>query len=366
MKIADVRCTVHRIEAILPLQTKPSRDSARIVCEIETEEGLVGVGMSARFLPHAVAAAVTQHLAPKIKGMDPRQVERIHAVLNLLVSERGHQTGINLSALSAIDLACWDLVGKAAGRPVAEIVGGHSDHADVYVTFGFGNYDDDELVEVARMLIAEGHRRLKTLVGVAKDGWHGDVRRVRLLREAIGPDILLGMDANESIPLDTAVRIARAVEEYDIAWFEDPVRGNDARDLARLRRSTAIPISAGQMDGHARRFRDWLEHDAIDIFMPNSLFNGGMTETRRVAALAQIYNRPISDAGGGGIYSLHHVAGFRGGTYAECHLSVDAVERQLFVEAPHAEAGRIRIPARPGFGFELNRDVLKDSLVRPT
>ena len=117
-----------------------------------------------------------------------------------------------------------------------------------------------------------------------------------------------------------------------------------------LRRSTAIPLSAGQMDGHSRRFREWLDHDAIDIFMPNGMYNGGMTETRRVAYLAQIHNRPLSDAGGGGIFCLHHVAGFRNGTLAECHLGVEQVEDAIFTNAPEAGRRRARGAAGAGLG----------------
>jgi L-alanine-DL-glutamate epimerase-like enolase superfamily enzyme len=117
------------------------------------------------------------------------------------------------------------------------------------------------------------------------------------------------------------------------------------------------------MDGTAHRFRELIEHDAIDILMPNSLYNGGVSETRRVAYLAQIYNRPLSDAGGGGIFSVHHVAAFSNGTFAETHLGTDQVERQIFVNAPEPENGTIRVPNLPGFGVELNREVMRDTLV---
>jgi L-alanine-DL-glutamate epimerase-like enolase superfamily enzyme len=159
------------------------------------------------------------------------------------------------------------------------------------------------------------------------------------------------------------MRLCKLIEDCDIAWFEDAVQRNDPRDLSLLRRRTTIPLSAGQMDGHSDRFRAFLEHDAIDIFMPNSLYNGGMTETRRVAYLAQIYNRPLSDAGGGGIFCLHHVAGFRNGTFAECHLGAEQVERQLFVEVPEVENGRLMVPNASGFGVTLNREVMKETLI---
>jgi L-rhamnonate dehydratase len=363
MRIASVRASVHAFETLLPIVGKPAGDSMRIVCEVETEDGLVGIGMAARFLPHGVAASVNRHLGPAVIGMDSRDLEAIHAKLSPLVSERGQTIGINPSALSCVDLALWDIQGKAANRTVAQLLGGHKDHAEAYVTFGFGAFDREQLVEVARDLQAKGHRRFKMLVGVAKGGIHEDAARVRHLRDALGEDVPIAVDANESLTLDEAMRLCRMIEDCDIAWFEDPVRRNDPKDLGLLRRRTTIPLSAGQMDGHSSRFRAFLEHDAIDIFMPNSLYNGGMSETRRVAYLAQIHDRPLSDAGGGGIFCLHHVAGFRNGTLAEMHLGVEQVERQLFTVVPEIQDGRLSIPEAPGFGVTLDRDALKDSRV---
>lgn len=365
MKIVDVRASVHAFETKLPLVGKPAGDSLRVVCEVETEDGHVGIGMAARFLPHGIAAAVNHHLRPAVLGMDPRDLERIHAKLHPIISERGQTIGVNLSALSCVDIALWDIIGKSQGRTVAQLLGGARDVAAAYVTFGFGAFDRDQLVTVARDLHHEGHRRFKMLVGVAKGGIHEDAARVRHVRDALGPDVVLAIDANESLSLDHALRLTRLIDDCDIAWFEDPVLRNDPRDMAHLRRHTTIPIAAGQMDGHSDRFRAFIEADAIDIFLPNSLYNGGVTETRRVAALSQIYDKPLSDAGGGGIFSLHHVAGFRNGTLAECHLGVEQVERQLFLEIPKIDNGTLRIPEAPGFGVTLNRDALRDSLVQP-
>lgn len=363
MKIAQVSASVHTFETVLPIVGKPAGDSVRIICEIETEDGLVGVGMASRFLPHGVAASVNRHLGPAIVGMDPRDLERIAVRLHKLVSERGQTLGINQSALACVDLAIWDLVGKASGRTVAQLLGGARKTVDCYVTFGFGAFDRDQLVEVAQSLIDVGHSRLKMLVGVAKGGIREDAARVRHVRDAVGGDVLLAIDANESLPLDEATRLMRMIEECDIAWFEDPVWRNDPRDMARLRTRTSTPLSAGQMDGHSSRFREFVEQDAIDIFMPNSLYNGGMTETRRVAHLAQIYDKPLSDAGGGGVYCLHHVAGFRNGTLAETHLGVEQVERRIFTDAPEPQGGRVSVPDRPGFGVTLDRDAMRETCV---
>lgn len=363
VKIKDVRVTVHRFDNFIPLIHKQLEGDYRIICRIETDEGHVGIGMASRFLWHGVAAIITHHLAPAILDMDPRDLEAIHARLQPIVSERGMMSGINLSAVSAVDLALWDIIGKASGRTVAQLLGGHKDYADAYVTYGFAAYDIDQLIEMGRRLIAKGHTRLKMLVG-SKDGLKADAARVRAVREALGEGILLAVDANESLGAEDAMRLCQMIEEYDIAWFEDPLRRVDARDMGMLRARTTIPLSAGQMDGHPTRFREWLEHDGIDILMPNSMYNGGMTETRRVAHLAQIYNKPLSDAGGGGIWCLHHVAGFRNGTLAEIHLGSEQVEEQMFLDAPVAVNGRVQIPSKPGFGVTLNEEKLRETLVK--
>ncbi len=198
MKIKDVRVTVHRFDNFIPLIHKQLEGDYRVICRIETDEGHVGIGMASRFLWNGVAAIITHHLAPAILDMDPRDLEAIHARLQPIVSERGMMSGINLSAVSAVDLALWDIIGKASGRTVAQLLGGHKDYADAYVTYGFAAYDIDQLIEMGRQLIAKGHSRLKMLVG-SKDGIKADAARVKAVREALGEDILLAIDANESL-----------------------------------------------------------------------------------------------------------------------------------------------------------------------
>jgi L-rhamnonate dehydratase len=362
MQIKDVRVTIHSFQTTLPLMDKPRGGSTRVICEIETAEGHVGIGMSGSFLAHGVKAIVLKHLKPAIIGMDARDVEAIHAKLWPIISERGTQRGANLQALSCVDLAIWDAIGKMRNETVARLMGGARKEVPVYFTYGFGVYDKDQLVQAARDLIDQGHKRLKILVGVAESIVE-DAARVRHVRKAFGDDIMLAMDANESLSADQAVRLARMVEDLDIAWFEDPIMRTDAANMANLRLRTTIPISGGQMDGHSSRFREWLEAGALDILMPNGLYNGGMTEVRRVAALAQAYNKPLSDAGGGGIYCLHHVAGFAAGTFAERHMGVEDGESKLFVNLPKPVRGMLAVPDAPGFGFTLNKDFLKETLV---
>jgi L-alanine-DL-glutamate epimerase-like enolase superfamily enzyme len=268
MKIKSLKAGVHRFSVPVPLLAKPF--NRRIVsCEVETDDGYVGFGMTGGgFLPFAVVTALEKDFLPVVKGMDPRDTEAIHEKVWWELNQRS-MTGVISSALSCIDIACWDIHGKLTGRTVAQLLGGARDWAPTYCTFGFHEYDREQLVEAAKMQLKNGHRRLKMVVGVDKKGWQEDAARVRLVREAVGPDIELMMDANYKFnPVDARL-LCRAIEDCNLVWFEEPLYQNDTRALADLRRHTGIPIAAGQMEGHRWRLRELIQHQAVDIVQPN-------------------------------------------------------------------------------------------------
>lgn len=354
MQIESVEVSLHRFETTLPVIGAPGPAETRVVCRVRSD-GLEGVGMTARFLTAATAAAVRHHLAPAIIGRDATRIAAINAQIRPLISERGITNGVNRAAQSLVDLALWDLFGKCLGRRVSDLLGGAADSAPAYVTCGFPSIDRQALALVGRALAAEGFSVFKLVVN-HPDGIDEDVARVRTLADATGGRIAI--DANEGLDVGAAMRLAKRLEHDDIAWFEDPVLNNDPHSLARLRAVTSIPIGAGQMDGDARRFRQYAEQDALDIFMPNAMYNGGISETARVAALAFAFERPLSDAGGRGIYCLHHMTAFEGTGLAEVHLGTLDLERQAFKQAPRVENGRAFLPDGPGFGVSLDEDVL--------
>lgn len=364
MRIVKVTVSLHRLSMKMPLRQKPINEGLRVICQIETDTGHTGFGMTGRCLAHGVANAIKNDLVPLLADVDIENFEAVHSHLWRAITPRGTRTGMGMAALSCLDMAIWDVVGKSRGQTVAQMFGGNRTEVDVYVTYGFGEYDQDELISLGQDLAGQGYKCLKILVGVAKGGVAEDARRVKAVANALGDRVSLALDANESLSFDEAMRLCRLLDDVDIVFFEDPLRGNDAARLASLRRMGRIPVALGQFDGFASRFREWVEADAIDIFMVNSMYNGGFTETRRVAALSQIYNMPLSDAGGGGLFSLHHVAGFRNGTMLEMHLANAQLERELFVRVPEPVNGRIALLDTPGIGLELNQDLLKETLAR--
>lgn len=361
MRIVKAEIGVYRFDMVLPVVNVKVADGTKLIVQIETDTGHTGFGITGRAMAHGVAASLGTELLPLVADLDIRDVEAVHARLWPAIGLRGVRSGVGMGALSCLDLALWDAAGKASGRSIAQMFGGARSEVDVYVTFGFGQLNQDQLVELARDLVSQGFRCLKVLVGVAKGGIAEDARRVRAVADAVGDRAAIALDANETLSYDHALRLCTLLDGVDIAFFEDPIRGNDARQLAELRRNGRAVVGVGQFDGYASRFREWVEAGAVDIFMVNSMYNGGFTETRRVAALSQIYQLPLSDAGAGGLISLHHVAGFRNGTMLEMHLANAQLERDMFIDTPEPVNGRLAVPDRPGIGLELNRDFLAEN-----
>ncbi|MEP7328209.1 MAG: mandelate racemase/muconate lactonizing enzyme family protein [Betaproteobacteria bacterium] len=361
MRIADIQASVHEFPVTIPLIEKPVESWKVVFCQVETDEGIVGWGMTGHVQPHAVVAAIEHYVFPAVRGLDPRDTERVHGAVWWSENSRT-STGAITSALSAVDIALWDIQGKIANRTVAELLGGHRDYAPTYVTFGFPRYDQDQLVECARNLVREGHRRLKIVVAVDKGGWAEDARRVRAVRDAVGPDVDLMIDANMMFnPLDARL-LCREIEDCRLTWFEEPLYQNDARALADLRRLGGVPIAAGQMEGNRWRMRDLVEGHAVDVLQPNVCYIGGFTEGRKVAHLAQAYNLPIANGGGWPILNMHLMAGLMNGWLVEFHLGMWQVGERIFRNSPSPDpaTNTVRIPALPGLGFTPDFDSLKE------
>jgi L-alanine-DL-glutamate epimerase-like enolase superfamily enzyme len=364
MKIKSIKSGVHRLAVSVPLLKEPIH--RRIVsCEVETDDGHVGYGLTGgAYLPHAIAMAIEKEFFPVVKVMDPRDTEALHEKVWWKINQRS-MTGVVSSALSAIDIACWDIHGKATGRTVAQLLGGARDWAHTYCTFGFNEYvDRDQLVEAAELQYKNGHRRLKMVVGVHKGGWQEDARRVRAVREAVGPDVELMMDANYKFnPID-ARQLCRAIEDCNLTWFEEPVYQNDTRAMADLRTHTRIPIAAGQNEGHRWRLRELVLHQAVDILQPNVCYCGGFTEAQKAGHLAQAFNLPIANGGGWPLHNMHTMAGLMNGWRVEFHLDMQALGEMIFINPPKPENNIVKLSPKPGLGLEPNRDVLKDSLIK--
>ncbi|MBF9035893.1 mandelate racemase/muconate lactonizing enzyme family protein [Rhodobacterales bacterium HKCCE2091] len=363
MKIANIKASLHRHDIDLPGIGDSIETRMFVFCEIECEDGQKGFGVTGQFLPWAIISCIEDHIAPAIKGMDPVHTEAIHALVWNRLNNRAY-TGIISHALSAIDIALWDLRGKAEGRTVAELVGGYSNSALTYATFGYPFFDADQIAEYGRKFVGEGHKMLKMVVGSEpKRTWRDDVARVRAARDAIGPDIPLMIDANCWFAPHDARLLAQAIEECNVHWFEEPIKANDARSLADLRSQVRVPISSGQNNGHRFSHRDLITYQAVDVIQPNVLYCGGYTEAVKVAHMAQAFNLTMSNGGGWPIFNAHLLCGMSNGGPVEFHYGMWQTGKRFFHGTPDPSEGRMELSSKPGLGYEPNYEQLADARV---
>lgn len=360
MKIRRIEATSHRVPAKVPMLDEPvSRDI--VFVRVEADEGLTGYGLTGPTQRMAVREFVNREIAPLLVGKDPLTPERHWYDLFYRLNPRA-QTGAWSSAVSAVDIALWDLKGKRFGQPVWRLLGGYSQTVPVYITFGLLEYSREQLVAAAKHFLAQGHNRLKMVVAVngAQDPAE-DAARVKAVRDAVGDTVELMIDANYLFSFPNALELCKRIEPYGIRWFEEPVYGNDARLLANLRRQTRIPISAGQNEGHKWRHRELLVHEAVDILQPNVVYVGGYTEAVKVAAMAQAFNVPIANGGGWPHHNMHLIAAVANGWRVEFHVPMWLTGEMIYKNPPKPAGDNVTLTDQPGLGLEPNEDALKQT-----
>lgn len=371
MKIATVtawalNCPVHIQLAGL------DREVHMGIClvKIEADSGLVGWGMTAITNETVVAAAVEKVAGPAILGEDPLANERIWDMLYWLLCPRG-QTGIGCHAMAAIDLALWDIKGQALGQPVWRLLGGARESVPVYATFGFYEFDREQLAEAAKIWVGKGYKGLKMVVGhqglARRDEPRPldqviaeDVRRIQGVRDAIGPHIDLYIDANCSLDLHHALKLARRVEELNISFFEEPITQNDVRGMAWLRSQTSIPLACGQNEGLAFRFRDLMVGEAVDIVQPNVAIGGGFTQCVKIAGMAAAFNVGMDNGGAWAPVNMHLQGGLANGGMVEYHYLANETWDLVFGGVIQPEDSRLTLPQTPGLGLEPDMEVVRD------
>lgn len=374
MKITSIRAYAVLLQTRLEI-TSPAKTPAHQACvvEIETDSGITGHGITSIGPAVPIKAAIDAVAAPQIAGMDPMNNDRIWDRLYWALIPRG-QSGIGMHAIAAIDVALWDIKGKALGQPVWRLLGGAREACPVYTTFGFGYYDLDELPVAATAWRERGFSRLKMTVGnsalqrrdeprLLSDVIREDERRVAAVRAAAGDDAELFIDANCSLDYFHAVELAGALSPYHISFFEEPITQNDVPQMAELRRQTGMRVACGQNEAHAYRFRDMLVAGAVDIIQPNVVITGGFTQCQKIAALASGFNVGIDNGGAWPFFNAHLQAGVGNGGLVEWHYSSVEACRLIYDGLPEAKDGWFTMTEAPGLGFELNTGRLENFLI---
>lgn len=330
------------------------------VVRIETDAGLTGIGIGS--LDPIVEAAIHQ-FAPALVGQDPLDVERHwHGMwVPKLVGRRGMTT----RAISAIDIGLWDLRAKWARMPLYKMLGGFRDRVPTYIAGGY--YEEgkglDELAQEMLDSVAMGAKAVKMKVGALP--LHEDAARVKVVREAVGPEVKVMVDANCAYRTREAIQFARLIEDYDVFWFEEPVMPDDLMGHRRLAQSTSIPIATGENEYTRYGFRDLIQHEAASVLNPDALIMGGVTEFMKVAALAQAHDLDIAPHGPQQLH-VHLVAAIANGLVLEYYR--DTVDPMWGETHRHMlginEDGTVSPPDVPGIGLEPNYETLEPHRVK--
>jgi len=334
------------------------------IVKITSESGHVGWGEG--YGPAGLIKAGIEHITPFIIGQNPLETETVWSIMYRRTMDFSRR-GIMVSAISALDVALWDLKGKILDQPVHLLLGGKK--RDVIIPYATGMYFShcdnlsDALASEAKEYVKLGYRAMKMKVGLCIEE---DIENVKNVRETIGPDIKLMIDANHAYNLREAACLAKAVEKYDISWFEEPISPEQYDQFAELRTKTSIPIAAGECESLRFGFHTLLRSKSVDIVQPDICASGGLTEAKRIATLATVYGVDlVPHTWGTGIAisaALHLVANLESmpgrlrtpPCYIEYDRTENGLREELITTEMVAENGEIVVSDAPGLGFEFN------------
>ncbi|MQF66520.1 mandelate racemase/muconate lactonizing enzyme family protein [SAR202 cluster bacterium AC-647-P02_OGT_505m] len=338
-----------------PLTGGMGKNAEFVTIKIMTEDGIEGIGYSG-FASSVMLKALKESvdaLLGQIVGKDPRCVENLNNWLRELAGG-GAPSGLVTRAISGIDVALWDIKGKSAGEPLHRLLGGYRDKVPTYASgFLWRTYDLDQLAETSSNLVKQGFKAMKFRMG-AENSAAKEIARMKVMREAVGPDVTIMLDINQGWDVNTAISIGRQLYEYDLYWLEDPVNHQDFAGLARIADSLDTPIAAGEYHYGLEAFRTMLELRSIDIAMVDLLRVGGITQWMKAAHTAEAYNVPVVSHLATEVLA-HGVAASPNGTWVE-HMPWTF---GMFTEEPKIVDGMIVMSDSPGLGIEFDEDKLK-------
>src|SRR5918998_696796 len=323
-----------------------------VTLELGTEEGVEGIGLT--FFGGAITGALkaaVDALCQLVVGENPMQVEAIAAKLRRAAGSAG-PGGIFTLALSAIDMALWDIKGKAFNQSVCSLLGGYRDRAPTYASGALMRpHPVDYLAKAGPRLVDMGFKQMKMQLG-AEPTVAREIERVRVMREGIGEDIDLMCDINQLWNVNQAIEIGRRIEPYHLFWLEDVVPHDDFQGLARVADALTTPIAAGEYLYGITPFRHMLEARSVDIVMIDLLRVGGVGNWMKVAAMAEAFNLPVVSHLLPEIH-VHLVSAAPNG------LTVEYMpwSFRLFEEVPVPVDGELTVPTKPGLGLEFNHQL---------
>ncbi|ANQ52364.2 mandelate racemase/muconate lactonizing enzyme family protein [Flammeovirga sp. MY04] len=371
MKIIDIQPYVLSQDLETPFFFSQWHYASRKIClvKITLEDGTYGWGEG--YGPADMIKQGIEFFKPFVLGENVLENEKIWQVMYLRSLDFG-RSGIFNAAISAIDLAIWDCKGKVLNQPVSVLLGGVKNPVIHPYATGFYFTDsptlDDDLRKEAEFYKRSGFKAAKMKVGL---GLEKDLHYVNLLKEALGDDVKLMIDSNHAYNYREALELAKKIEHLNIGWFEEPVHPEDYNGYKKLKENTTIPIAGGECEYHKHGFKRLFDNDCVDIAQPDIAATGGLTEAKRIAALASAYHKDIVPHSWGTWIAISAAVHFVGNLdknpgrmYMDAPMiELDRTENPLRddVTIPSIEVinGEIKVPNTPGLGVDVNEEFLE-------
>jgi len=370
LRIADIICHVLECEIEEPFGCAKYWFNKRtaMLLEIHTDTGIIGIG-ECNGPPQPSKTIIESFFKPLVIGEDPLNVEKIWEKLYHHSRDYG-QRGMPIAAISGIDIALWDIIGKALNQPIYKLIGGgFRDKIRPYATglYYYKGNEKEKLQEEAKRYVREGFKYLKLKIG---KGIQEDIERVKWIKEAVGDKIFVMVDANHAYTASTAIRLGRILEEYDIYWFEEPVIPEDIEGYKEVKAAVNIPIAGGETVFTRFGFKDLISNRAVDIAQPCISAAGGITECKKIATICNTWNIPcIPHIWGTNIAlaaALHFLAAlphtppsiYPIEPLMEFDRTIHPIREQSTKKPIKIDSGFVLVPQEPGLGVELNRDII--------
>lgn len=330
------------------------------IVEVQTDEGITGLGEgvgNAAF----VKAIIEAGLGEAACGFDPFDIQQVRQRLmdGGVYAER---KGSVICAASAIEMACWDIMGKCCNVPVYQLLGGrYRETLEAYASDVYWEQDPKIMGKNVERILGKGFRAIKAHVGCATP--EAEVERIKLLREVAGHETLLMIDLNAGYTALTALRAARLWERFGLHWLEEPMSPEYAEAWADLRSRTAVPIAGGENEFRIHGFKELFDRRAVDVAMPDIGRVGGIQEAKDICLLAETYGIPVSPHNfSSGVLlaaTIHLMASTPNTTLLEMDSSKNAIYEELLVEPLKIHAGCVTVPQQPGLGVHLPKEIIR-------
>ncbi len=385
MRITDVTTIKLKYDMPVPMADAvhymPERPT--LLVQVHTDEGITGLGEAAAYggFLESTETIILGELRTTILDQDPFRVERLWSQMASRAHQRGRR-GMLMMAISGIDIALWDIIGQATRTPLYRLLGAYRDTLEAYASAGFYSRDKDPnaLAEEVGTYAAKGFRGVKIKVGrnpevmtnllhdmpepgYATASLDEDIERVRLARQAIGKDVGLAIDANNAWTPSVALKFMRAVEAFDIRWLEEPVSTDDIEGSALVANRLDTPVAGYETETGLPGFRELITRRAVDIVQPDAIWSGGITECRKIGALAQAFGLPVIphvfSSAVSTIANMHLIASLPNAGLLEFDQNPNPLRSELFTEpiVPDAD-GKVALPDRPGLGVTLDEKTI--------